>query len=200
MMVDGFDAIRTHSATSALSDLWQFIKQFQSDKSRYIEAPMLISGPYVIRDPKPLTSFREHLRLRGAVRTSILYTRDILDALSFLHSIGINHGAVKPENIIIVEDKSMARLTDLGLSTDALSDDTVALTQCAFEAVCQQSALDVFMHTWTADGPFWVHFINSYRKTNSFSEKIASMLLDCDFIKKDDLRLLFQTILSSYEQ
>lgn len=59
---------------------------------------------------------------RENIKYLLSITHDILSALSYLHSLNILHGDIKPENIMIVKDRRggpMVKILDFGLSTAA---------------------------------------------------------------------------------
>ncbi|XP_059138529.1 ribosomal protein S6 kinase alpha-2-like isoform X2 [Physella acuta] len=62
-------------------------------------------------------SLYDYIRKQGAITESKiqLYTRQILDAVAFLHDNNIIHGDIKGKNILL-EDEDNIRLTDFGIS------------------------------------------------------------------------------------
>ena len=199
-----FQPVRSFKATTALAQIWQHILNIKKDNRELIKPPLVILPSCVIRHPAPKVTFRHHLRTPMIkMETSISYIRDILSAITFLQSVYINHGAVKPENIII-STENIAQLTDLGMSSDRLSDDIIALTQCAFEGACHKCALHSYMHIYmTAQAThesFWVWFIQQNRDVNRASEQIAELLLNCDYIVKNELKRICDIVLTRASQ
>lgn len=200
-----FPVVRKHSSAHALSELWRHVSESEGNgEQRFIKAPVLILESYVIRDPEPKVSFRQHLHTpvySTSMRTTIGYIQNILIAIEFLHSVYITHGAVKPENILITGN--IAQLTDLGISVDRKSDDTVALAQCAFEGACHKCALDSYSKIYNTNEidtgeTFWVWFIHQHRKLNDISDRFAQMLLNCDYIVKKDIGVVCDAVIANH--
>ncbi len=62
-----------------------------------------------------------HLEAGGRVQLALVVARDLGDALTDLHSMGVAHGDVKPDNIVILgpPEHPRAKLVDLGLGSAA---------------------------------------------------------------------------------
>ncbi|EAY04134.1 CAMK family protein kinase [Trichomonas vaginalis G3] len=70
-------------------------------------------------------------------------TYQILDALSYLHSLGIAHRDIKPENIVF--DESMTpKLIDFGFATDEIVKNKLHHTQCGSVAYVAPEVLTPF--------------------------------------------------------
>ena len=72
------------------------------------------SAPYIVMeyvDGKPLDAL---LELRKDHRTALKLVRQAADAVAYMHSCGVVHGDLKPENVLT--SKSGVKIVDLGLA------------------------------------------------------------------------------------
>lgn len=73
--------------------------------------------PFIVMQYVSGSSLKEYVRDNGplTIEESIEFARQILDGLSAIHDNGIVHRDVKPQNILLEEDKR-AKLTDFGVA------------------------------------------------------------------------------------
>lgn len=189
--VQMFQVDKEHRDTSEIHKIWCMIAKDRQQVPDTLKPPLVITPSHVIRDPTPLLSYRIFLESDLPVESRNLYKRlmlGVLDALFFLHDHSFNHGSIKPENILI-DSQQNAQLTDWGMSDNGLTDDTIALAQCAFEGACHTSASKEYKHT--PGNGFWLSFIEKKRETNEMTKKLADLLINADFIFKLSLHELF---------
>jgi RIO-like serine/threonine protein kinase len=96
----------------------QFHRSHTTRQSEYIVMEVMQGGELYskVSGCGPLS---EHL--------AALYTHQVLDALAYAHSLGITHGDIKPENILLHSDGLLVKIADFGESTAAAS-----LTPCLY--------------------------------------------------------------------
>lgn len=76
--------------------------------------------PYIVMEYVAGRTLKQIIQENGPMpaRTAIHITRQVLEALSAAHAIGIIHRDVKPQNVIVTRD-GRAKLTDFGIARDA---------------------------------------------------------------------------------
>ena len=104
-------------------------------KQRFLEEAQLMSGlssehlirasdydeledgtPYFVMDLVKGKSLRHWLKERLPLWKAVVISEQILTGLVEVHRLGIVHGDIKPENVVLGEDDEKARLLDFGLA------------------------------------------------------------------------------------
>lgn len=97
----------------ALWDLRHYALPAMRDLIRLDDGRVFLVMSYI-----PGPTWEKEVKNRGALDPESVawITERILNALNYIHRHGVVHGDVKPQNIIVQEDKHMAVLVDFGLS------------------------------------------------------------------------------------
>lgn len=120
----------------------------------YLSIAHDVNGPVLIKEYIPGTSLDKWNLAEPQEKKMILVIRQMIDALRYLHSKGITHGDIKPQNIVIHEHTGDAYLLDFGhavspkripatggtpgfLLNDSSMDDFVSRTNADIYALCQ---------------------------------------------------------------
>ncbi|MCA8959655.1 MAG: serine/threonine protein kinase [Planctomycetes bacterium] len=80
-----------------------------------IKDASFIEGRFVIVYPLAKRSLSERLQSRMSVETVMDFAGQMLEALAYAHARGILHCDIKPDNVLIFDDRHL-RLTDFGIA------------------------------------------------------------------------------------
>jgi serine/threonine protein kinase len=113
---------------------------------QYIGYQDYLEHLYIIMEFVPCGDLQQYLTRHGtlAEAEARLMSRQVLDALHYLHSKQITHRDIKPDNILIADlDPFIIKLSDFGLSKVVSHEETFLKTFCGTLLYC---APEVFPH------------------------------------------------------
>jgi len=156
----------------------KLLKTYQDDKAIYLVEEIASGGDLFDR------IFKDRLTLEES-RT---ITLQIVDAVSYLHSLGICHRDLKPENILMVSnvkgsaDYNTIKVSDFGLSTDGADNYRATMTNiCGTPDFCAPEMLSSKVYSCKVD--VWslgviVYTMLGRRVPFSFSKENREIMLN----------------------